>query len=334
MREPSETITFAVRIAKTFARCRMPGVKSAFGARDALLLVLLAFIWGHSFLFIKIAVAVVAPIWIVTLRMLTGGLLVLAVIILRRASVPRDASTLAKLAAIGVLGSALPWALQAWSQRYLDSGLVAVLNAFTPLTTLGIAVLMGQERLERQRVIGIAIAIAGTLVVIGGEVGSGRSPLALFAAVSATVGYALAAVLTRAHVSGRVPLLPAAAIQLLAGALFLWPIATAVNGPPPTQLSPLVALSLLALGVFGSGIAFLIYFSLIARVGATNTAMVTYLTPIVAMSAGALYRDERFGSNVFLGTAALIGGVWLAQRRSVPVSLPAATGAEPAIDAK
>jgi drug/metabolite transporter (DMT)-like permease len=296
------------------------GVKSAFAVRDVLLLTLLAFIWGHSFLFIKIAVGSVAPIWIVTARMLTGGVLLLGVMAVRRTRVPRDLPTLGKLAAIGVLGSAIPWVAQAWSQRYLDSGLVAVLNAFTPLATLGIAVLLKQERLERQRVIGIAIAIVGTLVVVGGEVGSGRSPLALAAAVLATVGYALAAVLTRAHVSGQVPHLPAAALQLLAGALVLAPIASALHGAPPTHVSPLVALSLLTLGVFGTGLAFLIYFTLIARVGATNTSMVTYLVPIVAMVAGALYRGERFGGNVFLGATALIGGVWLAQRRSVPTS--------------
>jgi drug/metabolite transporter (DMT)-like permease len=290
-------------------------VKSAFAARDLFLLLLLALIWGHSFLFIKVVVASVPPIWIVTARMLAGGGLLLFVMGLRGTRPPRDLTTLGKLAGIGVLGSALPWALQAWSQRHLDSGLVAVLNAFTPLATLGIAVLIKQEQLERQRVIGIAIAITGTLVVIGGEVGAGRSALALGAAVFATVGYALAAVLTRAHVSGRVAPLPAASIQLLSGALVLAPIALTVHGAPPLQVPALAALSLLLLGVFGTGLAFLIFFRLIERVGATNTAMVTYITPIVAMSAGALYRGERFGSNVFWGAAALIGGVWLAQRQ-------------------
>lgn len=290
-------------------------MKSTFSARDVLLLCLLALIWGHSFLFIKLVVASVAPIWIVTARMLAGGGLLLFVMGLRGTPVPRAPSTLRKLAMIGILGSALPWALQAWSQRHLDSGLVAVLNAFTPLATLGIAVLIKQEHLERQRVIGIGIAIVGTLIVIGGEIGAGRSALALGAAVFATVGYALAAVLTRAHVSGQVPSLPAAAIQLLSGAVVLAPAALIVHGPPPSEVSPTAALSLLLLGVFGTGLAFLIYFRLIERVGATNTAMVTYLTPIVAMTAGALYRGERFGPNVFWGAGALIGGVWLAQRQ-------------------
>jgi len=290
-------------------------VKSAFGARDAFLLIVLAFFWGHSFLFIKTAVASVAPAWIVCARMLIGGVLLLAIGALRGDVLPRDLARLRTLAFIGIAGSAVPWAGQAWAQGYLDSGLVAVLNACTPLATLGIAVVTGQERLERQRLIGIGIAITGTLIVVGGEVGSGRSPLALIVAVLATVGYAIAAVATRAHVSGRISNVPAAALQLVLGGLALLPFAAITSGPPPLSLPPLAALSVLALGVVGTGLSFLIYFSLIGRVGATNTSMVTYLVPVVAMSAGAFYRGERFGPNVYVGACALIGGVWLAQRQ-------------------
>jgi drug/metabolite transporter (DMT)-like permease len=290
-------------------------VKSAFGARDVALLALLALFWGHSFLFIKIAVAELAPVWIVTARMTIGGLLLLAVTLLARIPIPRDGRTLRTLAVIGVLGSALPWACQAWSQHYLDSGLVAVLNAFTPLATLALAVITGQERLERSRVLGIALAIAGTLIVVGGEVHAGRSPLALGAAVLATFGYAFAAVYTREHVSGKIASLPAAALQLVFGALTLAPVAGTLGGGVPSLSQPAL-LALLGLGVLGTGLAFAIYFTLIARVGATSTSMVTYLTPVVAMTAGAFYRGERFGPNVYVGSVALIAGVWLAQRVS------------------
>jgi drug/metabolite transporter (DMT)-like permease len=304
-------------------RARLPGglVKSAFSRRDAALFGLLALLWGHSFLFIKTAVATVPPAWIVTARMTLGGLLLLLVAAFRRDPLPRDPKTLMKLTIVGLTGSAFPWMGQAWAQRSLDSGLLAVLNACTPLMTLAMAVISKQEQLQRNRVMGILIAICGTLIVLGGEVGSGRSVLALLVAVLATVGYAFAGVYTRAHISGRVPGVPAAAVQLLIGALVLVPIASALSGPPPAQVEPLVALSLLALGLLGTGVSFLIFFTLIGRVGATNTAMVTYLIPLVAMSAGAVYRGERFGANVFVGALALIGGVWYAQRNpSVSVS--------------
>jgi drug/metabolite transporter (DMT)-like permease len=229
--------------------------------------------------------------------------------------IPRDPRSVVTLAVVGLSGGSLPWFGQAWAQHYLDSGLVAVLNACTPLATLVMAVLARQETLRKSRVLGIGIAIAGTLIVVGGEVNAGRSLPALIVAILATTGYAFAAVLMRAHVSGKVPNLPAAALQLVIGGLALAPVALTLNGPPPTALSPGVVAAVSALGLFGTGIAFLIYFTLIERVGATNAAMVTYLVPIVGLACGALYRGERFGGNVLAGALALIGGVWLAQRQ-------------------
>lgn len=93
------------------------------------------------------------------------------------------------------------------------------------------------------------------------------------------------------------------------------PLAGLAHGAPPLLLPLPVALSLLALGFLGTGLAFLIYFTLLARVGATNTSMVTYLVPLIAMAAGAVYRGERFEPSVLLGACALVGGVWLAQQR-------------------
>lgn len=291
---------------------------STFRPRDAALLLILALVWGNSFLFIKLAVALVPPIWIVATRMTIGALLLIVIGLVSGQRGPRDAKTLAMLGLIGVAGSALPWLVQAWAQQFLNSGLVAVLNASTPLVTLLLAVGIGQERLYRNRVLGLAIAVGGTLTVVWGEVHGGRSPLALALAVLATFGYAVAGVMTRAHVSGRVPNLFAAQVQLGAGALVLVPSAGALVGPPPTALTPTVALALLALGALGTGVAFLIYFSLIQNVGATNTSMVTYLVPIVGLTSGALVRGERFGSNVFVGALAMIFGVWLAQRAPAP----------------
>jgi len=287
---------------------------SSFRPRDVALLTLLALTWGNSFLFIKIAVGALSPLWIVTTRMTVGGLLLVLIATVLGRALPRDPERLGVLAFVGVTGGALPWAGQAWAQRSLDSGLVAVLNATTPVATLVMAVVAKQERLHRNRVVGLGVAMMGTLIVVRGEVGSGRSPLALLAAVLSTAGYALGAVVTRARISGRVENLPAAATQLCFGAALLAPFAWTVAGPPPTHVSPAVAGALLALGLLGTGLAFLAYFTLIQNVGATNASMVTYLAPIVGLASGAFFRDERFGPNVILGALALICGVWLAQR--------------------
>jgi drug/metabolite transporter (DMT)-like permease len=132
--------------------------------------------------------------------------------------------------------------------------------------------------------------------------------------VLATSGYALGAVLTQAHVSGRVENVPAVGIQLLGSAALLAPAAYAIDGPPPVAVAPVALAAMTALGVLGTGLAMLLYFTLLERVGATNTSMVTYVIPVVGMASGATFRGERFGANVFAGAAVLLGGVWVAQR--------------------
>lgn len=287
-----------------------------------MLLLLLAAFWGHSFLFIKLAVHSVPPLWIVTARMTVGGLLLLAIVTASRQPLPRDPRMLATLAFAGIAGAALPWAGQAWAQRYLDSGLTAVLNSFTPVATLVLAVLAGQERMHKYRVIGLGLAVLGMITVVGGEMGSGKSAPALLMAVFATAGYAIGSVVTRARVSGRVRNLPAAAVQVVAGAFAVAPLAWTSSGPPPTHLAPGVLAALAALGVLGTGLGFLIYFTLIERVGATNATMVTYLAPVVGLASGAAFRGEHFGLNVFVGAALLIGGVWVSQKQPAAVIRP------------
>jgi drug/metabolite transporter (DMT)-like permease len=306
-----------------------PKTTSSFTLRDTGLLLLLALLWGNSFLFIKTAVAEVPPGWVVAGRLTIGSALLLGIVVVRRLRLPRDRRHLIALAAIGILGTAVPWTAQAWAQQALDSGLVAVLNATTPIATLVLAIGFGIERLYTARVVGLTVAILGSLVVIGGELSAGGPLAALLVATLAPFGYGLGGVITRREISGKVATMPAVAAQLAMGGVFLTAAAFPLEGPPPSvaELSPIVTAALLALGLLGTGVAFIIYFTLIGRVGATNASMVTYIVPIVGLAAGALFRGERFGPNVFVGAAILIAGVYLAQRQP-PVVLeePAQAG--------
>lgn len=307
----------AVHVPPTAAR-------SAFSPRDAGLLVVLALLWGNSFLFIKFAVEAIPPLWVVAGRLTVGGALLGVIAALRRQRLPRTPGMLLILGVIGA-STAGGWLAQAWAQQQLDSGLVAVLNATTPVMTLVVAVALRQERLHVARVGGLAVAIAGTVVVIGGEIQAGGPALALAAAALATFGYAVSGVLTRARVSGRVATVPGAGTQLLLGAVVINAAALVTDGlpPAPTDIPAAAALSLLALGLLGTGVAFLIFYRLIGTVGATNASMVTYLVPIVGLISGAIVRGERFGLNVLVGAAVLIGGVYLAQRNPDAGSRPA-----------
>ncbi|MGI9016840.1 MAG: DMT family transporter, partial [Euzebya sp.] len=300
--------------------------QSTFTPRDAGLLLLLAFLWGNSFLFIKTAVAEIPPGWVVAGRLTIGGALLVGIVAVRQLKLPTQRRHLVALAAIGILGTAVPWTGQAWAQQSLDSGLVAVLNATTPVATLILAVAAGIERLHTARVVGLGVAVIGSFIIIGGEISAGGPVMALAIAAIAPFGYGLGSVLTRREISGKVGTLPAVATQLCMAAMVLTLASYVVEGSPPvlSELSPLVTAALFALGLFGTGIAFIIYFTLIERVGATNASMVTYLVPIVGLAAGAVVRGERFGANVFIGAAILILGVYLAQRGPADplVSLP------------
>jgi drug/metabolite transporter (DMT)-like permease len=290
---------------------------SSFSPRDAGLLVLLALLWGNSFLFIKTAVEEIPPAWVVAGRLTIGGALLVVIVAGRRLPLPRTPRTIAALAIIGIAGTAAGWYGQAWAQQFLDSGLVAVLNATTPVATLVLALAAGIERLHAARVIGLAIAIAGSVVIIGGEVSAGGPLVPLLVAAIAPFAYGIGSVVTRREISGKVATLPAVGVQLAIGALVMTVLSLGVEGAPPMpgEVSLLPALALTALGLLGTGVAFIIYFTLIARVGATNASMVTYLVPIVGLIAGAVVRGERFGMNVFAGAAILIVGVYIAQRK-------------------
>src|SRR5688500_6947700 len=111
----------------------MTSAVSAFRPRDAEMLLVLALMWGNSFMFIKIAVAVVPPPWIVTARMTIGAALLLLLALRSRERAPRDLTSLWNVAVTGLAGAALPWLGQAWAQQFLDSGLMAVINACTPV---------------------------------------------------------------------------------------------------------------------------------------------------------------------------------------------------------
>jgi drug/metabolite transporter (DMT)-like permease len=140
--------------------------QSSFRPRDAALLLVLALIWGNSFLFIKLAVQVVPPLWIVTVRMTLGAGLLFVIARATGQQAPSGWRSLVTMGLIGIFGSALPWAGQAWAQRFLDSGLTSVLNAATPVATLILALVLRQERLYPNRVIGLALSVLGTLTVV------------------------------------------------------------------------------------------------------------------------------------------------------------------------
>lgn len=301
--------------------------RSSFSPADVGLFLLLASMWGLSFLFIKVSVGALSPLWVVAGRTTVGGLVLAVILRLRGASLPRGRANWLHLLVLATIGNALPWGLVAWAQQSIPSGLTAVVNSLVPASTLVVAAAVGIERLTLRRITGLALAVSGTLIVVWGELGVPDRIVALFVVAGATVMYGGASVYAKRFVSARVRPLAVATGQVLLAAVLSVPVAWLV-GPTPrwAQLDASVIASMLLLGAFGTGIAFLLFYLLIERVGATNTTMVTYLIPVIGLSAGALLLDERFGIHVLLGGVLIVVGIWLAQRTSVVAATVAPEG--------
>jgi drug/metabolite transporter (DMT)-like permease len=287
-----------------------------FAPADAALLLALSSMWGLSFLFIELALRQLGPLWIVAGRTSFGGLTLVLLLLVRGRQLPRGLRTWGHLLVLGVLNNAIPWAAVAWAQQSLPSGLTALLMALVPSSTLLVSAMVGLERITGARLVGLSLALTGVVAIVLEDIDQPGRVLAVLVVASATVLYAVGAVYAKSHVSGTLPPLSLAAGQVLSAAALALPLALVVEGPlpAPSSLSLTTWAAVGLLGSLGTGLAFLVFYTLIERVGATNATMTTYLIPLVAILAGALVLDERLGLPALIGGALIVLGIWLAQR--------------------
>jgi drug/metabolite transporter (DMT)-like permease len=298
-----------------------PTLTRTFSPRDTALLLTLGSMWGLSFLFIEVALRGLTPVWIVAGRTVTGATFLLVVLHLRGHRVPRSPRLWLHLGILGVVSNAIPWSAVAWAQQAIPSGLAALIMALVPTSTLLVSALVGQERFSRSRMIGLLLALAGVGLVVAADLSDRGRVIAIAVIMAATVFYAVGAVYAKRFVSGIASPLTIATGQVMTAGL-VSVLAALVLEPLPTlaELTPVVLGAVSALGVLGTGAAFLVFYVLIARVGATNTTLVTYLIPLVAVVAGAVVLGERLTWHALAGGALIGGGIWLAQRGSRPGS--------------
>lgn len=293
----------------------MPTTARAYGPREALLLLTLGGVWGLSFLFIEISLDELRPLWVVSGRCLLGGVTLLAIVHLRGRRLPTTFRLWRHLLLLGTLNNALPWGAVAWAQQSLPSGLTALLMAVVPTSTLVISFLVGQERITPLRLGGLILALGGVATIAVGDIDEPGRLVAILTVVTATLAYATGAVYAKHNVSGVLPPMVLACGQVLGAAVVTTLAALLVEGAAPdvTALSGRVQASMLLVGALGTGLAFLIFYTLVERVGPTNATMVTYLIPVVAVTAGALVLDERLALTAFLGGGLIVTGIAVSQ---------------------
>jgi drug/metabolite transporter (DMT)-like permease len=288
-----------------------------YGPREVVLLLTLSGMWGMSFLFIEVALRWLTPLWIVAARTLIGGGVLVLVLRIRGGQLPRARTVWKHLFVLGAINNALPWAGVAWAQQWLPSGLTALVMAVVPTSTLLVSAAIGLERLTGIRLAGLLLALGGVGVIAAGDLSEPGEVAAVGVVVAATLLYATGAVYAKRKVSGVLRPLELATGQVLAAATVTLPFALVADGVPDVELaSPGVVAAITALGVAGTGLAFLVFYVLIERVGATNATMTTYLIPVVAVIAGTVFLGERLGPTALAGGALIAIGIWLSQRRT------------------
>jgi drug/metabolite transporter (DMT)-like permease len=283
------------------------------GAAEWGMLILLSILWGGSFFFLSIALREVPPFTLVLARLGLSSLLMLGFMAATRRVMPRRAGLWRALFLLALLNTALPFSLFAYAQTHIASGLASILNATTPLWGVIIAHLFTpDEKATPAKLVGVGAGIAGVAAMIGGGAlsGIGSSLSAQLACLGATFCYALAGVYGRRFRSWGVGPLDVATGQLVAGTLLILPVALFVDAP--WQLVVPGTTTLLAVGglaLLSTTVAYFLYFSLIARAGATNALLVTLLIPVTAILLGTLLLGEVLLPRHWIGMALITAGL-------------------------
>jgi drug/metabolite transporter (DMT)-like permease len=287
-------------------------------------LILLAGIWGWSFLLIKVIVEGAPPSFLAWGRIALGMLVVFA--FLRRAGQGLPARRYwGHLLVLGLTMSVLPFMLIGWGEQRIASALTAVVNACTPLFTAAFAAWLLGERLRRPQLAGLLVGFLGVAVVagVGGGDLAGSSLAGVLAVVLASAGYGFGFAYAHRFTEG-LSALQLSLGQLLAGTLLLAPVAAGDLAGGRVDLGPLGLLCLLLLGALGTGYAYLLNYRTLQESGATVASLVTYLVPIVGVAAGVLVLGEPFSVRLVLGGLVVVLGVALVQDRLFGPRDPAA----------
>lgn len=275
-------------------------------------LVLLAAIWGGAFPFMRVAAPALGAVVTAELRVLIGGLALLVWLRLSGEGIEARRHWRFYLL-IGLVGIALPFTLYAYAATLAPASLLSILNATAPMFGLAWSSAFGDERITLRRAAGLALGLAGVVIIAGpgGLDASRQLLLASAAALAACCAYGVVGVLMKRYSSGATPRAMAAGNQL-AAALGLLPLALAFL--PPAAPAALVVGNMLALGLLASGVAFLLYFRLMADVGATKALAVTYLIPLFGVLWGWLFLGESLPASALAGGLLILSGTVLVTR--------------------
>ena len=277
------------------------------------LLLILSILWGGSFFFVGLAVKYLPPFTIVAMRVGLAALLLHIILRAKGLRMPLDVGSWKDFFIMGLLNNAIPFSLLVWGQTQIASGLASILNATTPVFTIVVAhFLTRDEKINARRLAGILTGLLGVGIIMGPEalLHLGTNTLAQSAVLGASLSYAFAGVFGRRFQrNGMQPMITATG-QLTASTVMLAPLALIIDRPWTLQ-APGWAIwgAILCYAIFSTGVAYQLYFRILATAGATNVMLVTLLVPITAILLGNTILGEHLEPSQYLGMLVIALGL-------------------------
>lgn len=285
---------------------------------DWVWIVVLSILWGGSFIFIEVALESFPPLTLVSVRVgLAAATLALGLAVV--GGLPSFIWQIWRIfLLLGLTNNAIPFTLFAWGQTEIGAGLASIFNATTPLFTMLIAhAVTSDDKITAARLIAVLLGLAGVAILLGGESVTGLPAFAAgLACLGGALSYAVAGIYGR-RVAAR-GLTPAQASmgQLAASFILMTPLALMIERPWELALPTLpVAAALAGLALASTALAYIIFFHVLARVGATNVLLVTFLQPVSAVTMGVLLLDEQLSFSEAAGMAIILASLVIADGR-------------------
>jgi drug/metabolite transporter (DMT)-like permease len=272
------------------------------------LLILLSVLWGGAFFFAGVALKELPPLVVVFVRVSLATLLLLPLLWFYGHRLPRTAQEWMPFFVMALVNNVVPFYFQFWSQTIITVGLISIINAMAPLFTVIVVASFGDEKLTFYRIVGVLLGVLGVGILRGIEEPlDGPQTVGIALGLIAPLSYGFAVLWGRRKLAGVAPL-KSATCQLICSSVIMLFLVGIFEQPWALAVPSLNGwFSLIGLTVFGTAIAYLVFFQLLARAGPSNTMLVTLLIPVTALLLGNMFLGEPIRTNEIVG-ALIIGG--------------------------
>ena len=284
------------------------------GKTEWLLLFLLSIIWGGSYFFAKIALKEITPMNLVFLRVLLASLTLYVIIKAMRKHIPKDLTLWKSFFAMGLINNIIPFSLLFWGQTHINSSLASIFNSTVPIFTIVIAHYFTQdERISKNKIFGIILGFIGVVIMFVADMQSENNfweILAMLSCVVAALSDGIATVYGRRFHAMKVEPLVVAFGQVTASSIILIPVIMMSSELLHIKtLATTTILSVFALAIISSALAYVIYFRILAKGGATNISLVVLLIPVSAIALGVMFLDEHVKTSHIIGMITIFIGL-------------------------